>query len=77
MRLFWLAVQIGGKTLVVIQPGESLIQARMRAALTGLGAVDVDGYELDASTAAKVPKAMIGRPLSRSEAAKLLDRLER
>ena len=77
MRLYWLAFQIDGKILVVIQPGESLVQARMKAALAGLRAVDLDGYELDAKTAAKVPMEVIGRPLSRSEAAKLLDRLKR
>ena len=77
MRLCWLVFEIEGKTLVVIQPAESVVLARMKAAIAGLGAVFRDGHELDAATAAKVPKDMIGRPLSRSEAAKLLDRLER
>ena len=77
MHLYWLTFQIDGKILVLIQPAASLIQARMKAALAKLGGTYVEGHEFDAKTAAKVPKATIGRPLSRSEAAKLLDRLER
>ena len=77
MRLYWIAYQIDGKILVVIQPGKSLVHARMKVALASLGATYIDGHELDDKKAVKVPKTMTGRPLSRNEAAKLQESLER
>jgi hypothetical protein len=48
MRPCWLAFQIDGKVLVVIQPRESLVQARPKPAIAALGAAFIDGHELDA-----------------------------
>ena len=42
MRLYWIAYQIDGKILVVIQPGESLVQARMKVALVPKKFVAID-----------------------------------
>jgi hypothetical protein len=75
MRLHWLAFDVDGKSIVVIQPAASLVQARMKAALAGQKDGFIAGHELDGRTARRVSKAMIGRALTRSEAAKLLDRL--
>ena len=63
MHLYWLAYQLDGKILVVIRPAASLIQARMKVGIANLGGTYVEGHELDAKTARKMLKAMIGRPL--------------
>ncbi len=60
---------------VVIQPAGNLVSARMRTALAGVTGDFHEGYELDAKTAKKVPKALIGKVLSRGEATPLLRRL--
>ena len=58
---------------VVIEPGPSLVHARMRAALAGLDeGTFTEGHELDRKTEKQIPKAMIGRRLSQAEAKKLL-----
>ena len=73
MPLYWLCYRHNNQISVVIEPGASLIHARMRAALTGLDQGDfTEGYELDRKTTKQVPKAMIGRRLSQEEAKKLL-----
>ena len=48
----------------------------MRALLAGVEGEFQEGHELDTKTAKKVPKGMIGRVLSRQEAAALLRKLE-
>jgi hypothetical protein len=51
---------------VVIEPGASLIHARIRASLAGLDeGTFTEGHELDRKTAKQVPKAMIGRRLAK------------
>jgi hypothetical protein len=73
--LFWLVYKSGRDLTVVIQPGGSLGFARLKAAVAGIEGEFQEGHELDAKTAKKVPKGMIGRVLTRKEAAALLKRL--
>jgi hypothetical protein len=62
---------------VVIEPGASLVHARMRAALAELDEGEfTEGHELDGKTAKQVPKEMIGRRLSQEEAKRLLAKFE-
>jgi hypothetical protein len=75
MPLYWLVYRHSNQISVVIEPGASLIHARMRAALDGLDEGEFsEGHELDAKW--KVPKAMVGRQLSQEEAKRLLAKLE-
>jgi hypothetical protein len=49
---------------VVIEPGASLIHARMRAALAELDQGEfTESHKLDRRTEKQIPKAMIGRRL--------------
>jgi hypothetical protein len=73
--LFWLVFKNSKELSVVIQPAGAIIAARMRALLAGVEGEFQEGHELDAKTAKKVPKAMIGRVLTRKEATALLKRL--
>jgi hypothetical protein len=75
MSLFWLVYASGDDITVIIQPASHLIFASVQASMThGLG-THQEGYALDKKTAKKVPKKMIGRVLSRKEAAALLKKL--
>src|SRR5215831_20662079 len=61
---------------VAIEPGASIIHARLRASLGGLDEGDfTEGHELDRKSGRQVPKAMIGRRLSQEEAKRLLAKL--
>jgi hypothetical protein len=73
--LFWLVFRQGDNIAVIIQSAGDIITSRMRAMLAGLEGTFKEGHELDAKTAKKVPKDMIGRALSRKEAARLLTKL--
>jgi hypothetical protein len=71
MPLYWLCYRHSNQVAVVIEPGASLIHARMRSALNGLDEGDfTEGHELDRKW--RVPKEMIGRRLSQAEAKRLL-----
>jgi hypothetical protein len=71
--LYWLCYRHNNQICVVIEPGDSLIHARMRASLAGLGeGTFTEGHELDSKTQKRVPKGMIGRRLSQDEAKRLL-----
>ena len=75
MPLHWLIYRHNNQISVVIEPGASLVHARMRAALHGLDQGDfTEGYELDRKW--KVAKEMVGRRLSQEEAKRLLAKLE-
>ena len=70
MPLYWLCYRHNNEISVVIEPGASVIHARMRAALDGLDEGEfTEGHELDRKW--KVVKQMIGRRLSQEEAKRL------
>lgn len=73
--LFWLIYREHGVVAVLLMHAHSLIAARMRAALAETAGEFTEGFKLDTKTAAKVPKAMIGRLLTAKEAGKLLDKI--
>ena len=75
MPLYWLCYRHNNQISVVIEPGASLIHARMRASLADLDEGEfTEGHELDRKW--KVAKEMIGRRLSQAEAKRLLAKLE-
>jgi hypothetical protein len=77
MSLYWLCYRHNNQIAVVIEPGASLMHARLRAGLAGLDeGTYTEGHELDRQTEKRVPKAMIGRRLSQEEAKRLLANLE-
>ena len=71
-ELFWFKTK---EISVIIQPAGHIIEARMRAMLANVFGEFQEGHELDDKTAKKVPKAMIGRLLSRKETTELLRKL--
>jgi hypothetical protein len=63
MPLYWLVYRHNNQISVVMEPGASIVHARMRAALADLDEGEfTEGHELDRKW--QVPKAMIGRRLS-------------
>jgi hypothetical protein len=75
MSRYWLCYRHNNQISVVIEPGASLIHARLRAALAGSDeGTFTEGHELDRRW--QVPKAMIGRRLSQEEAKRLLAKFE-
>jgi hypothetical protein len=77
MPLYWPCYHHNNRISVVIEPGTSLIHARMRAALAGLDeGTFTEGHDLDRKTAKRIAKPMIGRRLSQEEAKRLLAKFE-
>ena len=78
MPLYWLVHRHNNSISVVIEPGASLVHARMRASLDRLDGLDegefTEGHELDRKW--KVEKEMVGRRLTQAEAKRLLAKLE-
>jgi hypothetical protein len=76
MPLYWLVYRHNNEISVLIEPGASIIHARMRSAIDGLDEGEfTEGHELPGKW--KVPKQMIGRRLSQEEARRLLANLAR
>ena len=76
MALFWIVHEIDGERRIFIQKAGALIFARLKASIAGFDeGMFVEAHMLDAKTARKVPKKMIGRVLSPREVSALLDRL--
>ena len=73
--LYWLVYRHNNRISVVIEPGASLVHARMRAALANLDQGEfTEGHELDRKW--KIAKEMIERRLSQEEAKRLLATFE-
>jgi len=71
MPRYWLCYRHNNQISVVIEPGASLIHARMHAALANLDQGEfTEGHELPGKW--QVAGEMIGRRLSQAEAKRLL-----
>lgn len=73
--MYWLSYRLKGKTAVVIRPEQTEIAARLLALVCdgSLRARDFkEALPLDAATARRIPKNMIGRRLTQAEARRLL-----
>ena len=76
MALFWVAkINDDGETTFFLQEANTQLFASLRASIAGQKGKPVESIELDAKTARKVPKKMIGRVLSQREAETLLTRI--
>jgi hypothetical protein len=76
--LFWLVFRQGKDVSVIIQPAGHIIAARMRATLAGIVKGEFqEGHALDTKTTKKIPKALIGKVLSRVQATALLKNLDK
>jgi hypothetical protein len=73
---FWLVFKQAKAVVVIIQPADDLISARMHAKLAGVVGEFQEGHELDAKTAKKVPRTQIGKILSQAQATALLNKLD-
>jgi hypothetical protein len=75
MALFWLVHEIDRPRVVRIQEDGAMIFARLHAMIDGFGGVFIEAHLLDAKTAKRIPRKMIGRTLSTAEATGLLERI--
>jgi hypothetical protein len=71
--MWWLQFEQGNASVVA---ATSLVQARLIAASQGLGQASrfVEGYEIDAEFLRFIPVDLIGKNLSKKEAAEVLER---
>ena len=75
MALFWIAKTHDGKQTYFIQEGSTALFASLRASIAGHEGTFEEAIELDAKTARRVPRKMIGRVLTQREAEVLLRRM--
>jgi hypothetical protein len=75
MPLFWIVHDVDGERRVMIREDTNVFFAQVKAAIDGFGGTFVESHQLDAATAKKIPKRMIGRALTAAEAAALLDKI--
>jgi hypothetical protein len=77
--MFWLSYRVKGETAVVIRPEQTAIAAKLVALVSDETLRERDfkeALELDAATAQRIPKNMIGRRLTQAEARRLLRQIE-
>ena len=75
MSLYWVTkINDDGEMTYFLQEASTQLYASLRASIAGQKGKPVESIELDAKTARKVPKKMIGRVLSQKEAEALLAR---
>jgi hypothetical protein len=80
MSFWWLTYNRRGRLHgVIVVEAASLISARVGVAGNALdkGVSFVEGHELDAERASRIPPGYVGMPLSQKEAGQLLKRIER
>lgn len=76
MPLFWIVHIIDNKPSVFIQEATGMEIARLKARIAGFTEGTFSAiHELDAKTAARVPKKLIGRVLDQDEANGLLRKI--
>jgi hypothetical protein len=80
MPHFWLTYGKAGRLIgIVIMEAPTMIQARMKAAVTGTidaGAPFVEGHKLSAKLMASILPSQVGRKMSGAEAAQLIRWIE-
>ena len=75
MSLFWIAKIADGETTYFLPEANTPLYASLRSAIAGHDGKPTDIIALDAKTARKVPKKLIGRILTQREAEALLKKL--
>lgn len=73
--LFWIVHHDGDDRHVMLARSASLGHAQLAARIARLPGQYAEGHVLDAKRERRVPKALVGRPLSGAEVERLLDRL--
>jgi hypothetical protein len=66
--MFWLTFETAGAIEVLIIEANHLALARIKAGMAGQKGHFMEGHQLDAKTAKKVPAKMIGRTLTQTQA---------
>jgi hypothetical protein len=72
--LFWIVYDNPQERTVVLQPASTLLYARILAE-SGKDLTYVESHEIDTETEKKIPRKMIGRPLTMDEANALLKKM--
>jgi hypothetical protein len=75
LTTYWLVFQNASGTEIFIQPGYSLLDAKMKGSIPGHQGELKESHALDGKAAKKVPASAIGRTLTAMQAKKLLARM--
>jgi hypothetical protein len=75
MPLFWIAHTVDKKPSIFIVEAEGGEIAILKASIAGFSGPHSEIHELDAKTARKIPKKVIGRVLDQFEANALLKKI--
>jgi hypothetical protein len=73
--MFWLTFRTAASVQVIIIEAGHLALARVTAGMLGQKGEFQAGHQLDVKMTKRIPKNMVARTLSRSEAAALLKRI--